>query len=53
MAPHVPWWPQPEELSLTVVLSPYHSTVEPDARFEGWLRGYDGSERAALGARGR
>ena len=42
--PTYAWWPQPEELSLTVVLSPYHSTVEPDARFEGWLRGYDGSK---------
>jgi hypothetical protein len=42
--PTYAWWPQPDELSLTVVLSPYHSTVEPEARFAGWLRGYAGSK---------
>jgi hypothetical protein len=43
--PTYAWWPQPDELSLTVVLSTHHSTVEPGARFEGWLRGYAGSNQ--------
>lgn len=41
--PTYAWWPSPDELSLTVVLSTYHSTVEPEAEFEGFLRGYAGS----------
>lgn len=41
--PSYAWWPPPGELSLTVVLSPYHVTVEPEARFEAHLRGYAGS----------
>lgn len=41
--PTYAWWPRPDELALTVLLSTYHSTVEPEAVFEGWLRGYAGS----------
>ena len=41
--PTYAWWPHPDELSLTVVLSTYHSTVEPEAEFEGFLRGFAGS----------
>jgi hypothetical protein len=37
------WWPPPDELALTVVLSSHHLTVEPQAEFEGFLRGYAGS----------
>jgi hypothetical protein len=43
--PTYAWWPDPDELSLTVLLSTYHSTVEPEAEFEGFLRGYAGSNR--------
>jgi hypothetical protein len=43
--PTYAWWPHPDELSLTAVLSTYHSTVEPEAEFEGFLRGYAGSSR--------
>jgi hypothetical protein len=41
--PSYAWWPPPEELSLTVFLSPYHATVEPEAEFDAYLRGYGGS----------
>jgi hypothetical protein len=41
--PSYAWWPPPGELSLTVVLSPYHVTVDAEARFEAFLRGYAGS----------
>jgi hypothetical protein len=41
--PSYAWWPPPDELSLTVVLSPYHVTVEQDARFEAFVRGYAGT----------
>lgn len=36
------WWPRPEEYSVTVILTPYHATVDPDARFRFVLRGYAG-----------
>ena len=37
------WWPRPEDYAVTVVLTPYHATVEPDAVFRFVLRGYAGS----------
>jgi hypothetical protein len=43
--PTYAWWPDPDEFSLTVLLSTYHSTVEPEAEFEGFLRGYAGSNQ--------
>jgi hypothetical protein len=39
------WWPPSESFDLSVVLTPFHSAVEPDARFTFILRGYDGSNR--------
>lgn len=39
------WWAPPDEFALTVVLSPYHVTVEPGAEFEAVLRGYAGSQQ--------
>ena len=41
--PSYAWWPRPDEYSLTVVLSPYHVTVEPGGEFEALLRGFAGS----------
>jgi hypothetical protein len=43
--PSYAWWPPPDEISLTVVLSPYHVTVDPEAEFEAYLRGYAGSSQ--------
>lgn len=37
------WWPRPEDYSVTVVLTPYHATVDPEAEFRFVLRGYAGS----------
>jgi hypothetical protein len=37
------WWPPPSEYDATVVLSPYHAAVEPEARLSFTLRGYLGS----------
>ena len=41
--PTYAWWPHPDEYSITAVLSTYHSTVQPEGEFEGFLRGYAGS----------
>lgn len=41
--PSYGWWPRPEDFSVTVVLSPYHATADPQARFHFILRGYAGS----------
>jgi hypothetical protein len=43
--PTYAWWPPPEEYSVTVVLTPYHATVDTDVELEFFLRGYDGSSR--------
>lgn len=37
------WWPRPEDYSVTVILTPYHATVDPAAEFRFVLRGYAGS----------
>jgi hypothetical protein len=37
------WWPPSDQFDLTVVLTPFHAAVEPDARFRFALRGYLGS----------
>lgn len=43
--PSYGWWPHPDELSLTVVLSTHHATVVKEAEFDVTLRGYaDGPE---------
>lgn len=41
--PSYAWWPPREDYSLTVLSTPYHVTVEPEARFRFVLRGYAGS----------
>lgn len=41
------WWPDPEEYDATVVLTPYHAAIEPEARFSFTLRGYAGSTTPA------
>jgi hypothetical protein len=41
--PSYAWWPPPQDYSVTVVLTPYHATVDPRAEFEFVLRGYQGS----------
>lgn len=43
--PSYAWWPPSEEYSLTVISTPYHATVEPEAEFRFVLRGYAGSVR--------
>jgi hypothetical protein len=40
--PSYAWWPPADEYGLTVVLSPYHVTTEPEARFETTIRGLAG-----------
>jgi hypothetical protein len=37
------WWPRAEQFDVTVVLTPYHAAIEPDALFSFTLRGYVGS----------
>jgi len=37
------WWPPPDEVLATVVMSPYHAATESDAVFHFTLRGYLGS----------
>lgn len=39
------WWPHPSEVSATVILTPYHAAVEPEARFHFTIRGYLGDEQ--------
>ena len=41
--PSYAWWPHPDEFSLTVVLSTHHATVDAQAEFRAFLRGYAGS----------
>jgi hypothetical protein len=41
--PTYSWWPPTEDVRATVVLSPYHSAVDENARFSFTLRGYVGS----------
>jgi len=43
--PSYGWWPDPDELSTTVVLSTHHATAAPEGEFDVTLRGYaDSSE---------
>jgi hypothetical protein len=42
--PSYAWWPPADEYGLTIVLSPYHVTTEPQAEFEATLRGYAGPD---------
>lgn len=37
------WWPPPSDYDVTAILTPYHSAIEPEARFRFVLRGYAGS----------
>lgn len=37
------WWPPEDAFDLSVVLTPFHAAIEPDASFSFTLRGYSGS----------
>jgi hypothetical protein len=37
------WWPPPGDFDLSVILTPFHAAVEPEAEFSFTLRGYAGS----------
>jgi hypothetical protein len=39
------WWPPSDSFDLSVVLTPFHSAIEPDARFTFTLRGYHRSNQ--------
>jgi hypothetical protein len=41
--PTYAWWPHPDEYAITAILSTYHATVQPEGEFEGYLRGFSGS----------
>ena len=41
--PSYAWWPPPTEYSVTVILTPYHATADPEAVFRFTLRGFAGS----------
>jgi hypothetical protein len=40
--PSYAWWPPTDEYGLTIVLSPYHVTTEPEAEFEATISGFAG-----------
>lgn len=37
------WWPPPSEFDTTVLLTPFHASVQPRASFSFAIRGYSGS----------
>lgn len=43
--PAYAWWPHPDEYDATVVCTPYHAAVEPEAVFSFYVRGYVGDNQ--------